>query len=94
MRIRYIGMDNRIRVAKANRVKFLAEGFQASDKQGEWDDTLKGPVIIAHTYRSKGGKRLTLAVPQDFDMEAAQLHLLQNGWLDLSCCPVKMENFY
>ena len=94
MRIRYIGMDQRPRVAEANRVKFLEDGFKATDKQAEWDENLHGPVVIAHVYRSKGGKRLIMQVPESFDMEAAQLQLLQDGWLDLSCCPVKLENLY
>ncbi|MGD9559605.1 MAG: hypothetical protein AB7V55_03245 [Oscillospiraceae bacterium] len=94
MRIRYIGQDDRLRVAEANRVKFLVDGFKAGDKQAEWDDRLTGPVIVVHVYRSKGGKRLTLQVPDDYDMEAAQMQLLEKGWLDLTCCPVKMENLY
>lgn len=94
MRIRYIGLDQRIRVANANRVKFLENGFQVTDKHAEQDESLTGPVIIAHVYRSKGGKRLIMQVPPTFDMAAAQQHLLEKGWYDFSACTVRTENLY
>lgn len=94
MRIRYIGLDNRSRIAEVSRIKFLSDGFKDTDKKGEWDESLTGPVIVMHIVRHKGGKRLTLSVPTDFDMEAAKGHLLEKGWLDLSLCPLKMENLY
>lgn len=94
MRIRYIGMDNRTRIAEVSRVKFFSDGFKSTDKRDEVADELHGPVIVTHLVRHKGGKRLTMQIPADFDIEAAKLQLLENGWLDLSSCPVKMENLY
>lgn len=94
LRIMYTGMDNRVRVTEANRLKFLEDGFQRTDKPDERDDGASGPVIIAHVSRYKGGKRLTLQVPASFNMEAAKTQLLEKGWLDLSMCTVKAENLY
>lgn len=94
MRVLYIGLDKRTRVAETNRVKFLSDGFKSTDKRDEMMEELRGPVIVIHTYRSKGGKRLTLQIPEGFDMEGAKRHLLETGWLDLSSCTVKMENLY
>lgn len=94
MRIRYVGMDGRTRVAQANRVKFLEDGFKATDTHAERDESLHGPLIVAHIYRSNGGKRLIMEVGEDFDMKAAEQQLLEKGWLDLACCPVKTENLY
>ena len=94
MRIRYIGLDNRTRIAEANRVKFLHDGFQSTDKKDEMDDSLNGPIVVAHVYRSKGGKRLTVTVPPGYDMVAARRHLLEKGWLDISDCTVRFENLY
>ncbi len=95
MRVKYVGMDNRVRIAEASRVKFLEGGLQTTDKQAEWDsDVLHGPVVVVHIPYSKGGKRLMLEVAEDFDMEAAQQQLLEKGWCDLSCCPAKTENLY
>jgi len=94
MRIKYMGMDGRVRVAKANRVKFLEDGFRKTDSPAEQDDLLKGPLLIAHVYRSKGGKRVTMHVPEGFDAVAAQTQLLEQGWADLTACIVKNENLY
>lgn len=94
MRIMYRGMDNRVRVSKLNSLKFMEDGFQRTDKQDEREDNISGPVIVAHVYRSKGGKRLTMEVPPGFNMESAKKQLLEQGWLDLSMCTVKNENLY
>lgn len=94
MRIMYTGMDNRVRVSEANRLKFMEDGFQRTDKADERADGVSGPIIVAHVYRSKGGKRLTLQVPDKFDMEAAKMQFLQQGWLDLTMCTVTAENLY
>ena len=94
MRLMYTGLDNRTRVAEANRIKFLEDGFQRTDKMDERSDDIKGPVIVAHVYRSKGGKRLTMNVPEGYDMEVARLQLLEKGFLDVTDCTVKMENLY
>ena len=94
MRIRYIGMDKRTRVSKCISVKFLSDGFKSTDKKAEVDDTIIGPVLVVHLLRSKGGKRLILSVPASFDMESAKLQLLEKGWLDLSDCPIQIENLY
>ena len=94
MRLMYIGMDGRVRVAEANRVKFLEDGFQRTDKYDERSDDIAGPVLVAHVYRSKGGKRLTASVPVGFDMLTARRQLLEQGWLDITACTVKIENLY
>ena len=94
MRLMYMGMDNRVRVAEANRVKFLDEGFRRSDKYDEMYDEISGPVMVAHVYRSKGGKRLTIKPPEGYDMTAARLQLLEKGWLDITDCAVRAENLY
>ncbi len=94
MRIRYIGRDNRTRVVVASSVKFLSDGFKATDKKDEMDDSLHGPMLVIHISRNKGGKRLTLQVPDDFNMEDAKGHLLEKGWIDFSACTLKMENLY
>ncbi len=94
MRIRYIGMDNRPRVVNANRIKFVTDGFKPTDNHDEWDESLSGPAIIAHLFRTKGGKRLIMQAPEGFDLEDAQQHMLREGWLDLTCCTLKWENLY
>lgn len=94
MRLMYIGMDGRLRVAQANRVKFLEDGFKRTDNNDERYDDVSGPVLVAHVYRSKGGKRLTAAVPPGYDMAAARRQLLENGWLDITDCTVKFEVLY
>lgn len=94
MRIRYVGQDGRTRLAEINRIKFVSDGFKPTDKRGEWDETFSGPAIIVHTIRAKGGKRLTFSIPDDFPIEGAKAHMLEEGWLDLSPCPLKMENLY
>ncbi len=94
MRVRYIGLDNRTRIAEMSRIKFLSDGFQDTDTKAEVVEGLEGPLIVLHLVRTKGGKRLILAMPGDFNIEAAKAHLLETGWLDLSYCPLKMENLY
>ncbi len=95
MRIRYVGQDRRTRITEIHRIKFFSDGFRQTDTRDEMMDDLHGPVIVLHTVRAKGGaKRLTLQVPDGFDMEAAKHQLLEHGWLDLSACAVKRENLY
>lgn len=94
MRVMYIGMDKRTRISEANRVKFMEDGFQRTDKNDERDDSINGPVIIAHVYRSRGGKRLILSVPEGYNMAEAEQNLLRHGFLDLSPCTVRSENLY
>lgn len=94
MRIMYKGMDGRSRVCMCNRVKFLEGGFQHTDQLNEQVGDIKGSVLIVHTFRNKGGKRLTMQVPEDFDMVKAQRQLLAQGWLDLSACTIRAENQY
>ena len=94
MRIRYIGTDGRTRIAEVTRVKFMHDGWTARDKRHELDDDIKGPVIVAHQFNAKNGRRLIMPVADEFDMDAAKIHLLEKGWLDLSACPVKYESFY
>ncbi len=94
MRLMYRGMDGRIRVAEANRVKFLEDGFKRTDKIDERSDEITGPVIVAHVYRSKGGKRITVTVPDNYDMATARTQLLEKGYLDISEYTVRMENLY
>lgn len=94
MRISYKGLDKRDRVAEVSRIKFLFDGFKGTDKKGEWDESLSGPIIVMHTLRHKGGKRLTFSVSESFNMQDAKNFLLKNGWLDLEACTLKMENLY
>ena len=94
MRIRYIGADGRIRVTEVIRVKFMHDGWTARDKRHEIDEDIKGHVIVAHQVNTKNGKRLIMSIPDGYDMGAAEIHLLEKGWLDLSSCPVKFESFY
>ncbi|MDL2293926.1 hypothetical protein LJC60_04760 [Ruminococcaceae bacterium OttesenSCG-928-D13] len=95
MRIRYIGMDKRTRITEANRVKFMSDGWKSGDKKYEVDESIRGPVAVVHTDRGKsGGKRLVIPLPGNFDIEGAKVHLLENGWLDLSALPVAIENLY
>lgn len=94
MRIKYVGLDGCTRVAQANRVKFLAEGFKLAERQMEWDNNLEGPLLVVHVYRSKGGKRLVMKLPERYNIDAAQTQMLEMGWLDLSEIPVQMENLY
>jgi len=93
MRIRYVGTDGRTRVAEVLRVKFMHDGWTARDKRHEVDDDIKGPVLVVHQINAKGGKRLILSAGYGFDMNAAKIHLLEKGWLDLSTCTVKFESF-
>ena len=94
MMIRYIGPDKRTRIAEANRVKFMSDGYRATTRGNEYDESFKGALLVAHIYYAKGGKRLTMQVPDNFDMEAAKAQLLEKGWLDLSTCTVRLENLY
>jgi hypothetical protein len=94
MRIRYIGQDGRTRIAEATRVKFMSDGWKQRDKRYEIDEDITGPVIVAHVVRSGGGKSLVMPVTSGFDMEVAKQQLLEKGWIDLSACPVKVENLY
>ena len=94
MRIRYVGPDNRTRIAEANRVKFMSGGYRSTDKASEVDEGFVGPLLVAHIYYSKGGKRITMEVPDGFDMETAKQQLLEKGWLDLSACKVQGETLY
>lgn len=94
MRIRYIGLDNRTRITEALRVKFFSDGFQPTDKRDEVEDNVFGPVIVVHLTRNRGGKRLTMQVPDDFDIETAKQNLLEKGWADLSNCTLKTEHLY
>ncbi len=94
MRIKYVGLDNRTRIAEANRIKFMSDGFKPTDRHIEQDDSITGPAIVIHVYRNGGGKRLTLQVPPGYDMEAAKAQALERGWIDLSNCLVKLENLY
>ena len=94
MRIRYVGTDGRTRIAEVLRVKFMQDGWTARDKRHEVGEDITGPIIVVHQINAKGGKRLILPVSDGFDMAAAKIHLLEKGWLDLSCCQVKFESFY
>ena len=95
MRIKYIGQDQRLRVAKVHRVKFLGEGFRTGDKKSEWDEDTATSLIVCHlVHRQTGGKLLTLKPPEGFDMKTAENHLLENGWLDLSACTTGIESIY
>lgn len=94
MRIMYVGLDKRTRVADALRVRFLQDGFQPSDRAGETIDGTHGPVIVVHLLRVKGGKRLIMSVPERFDMLEQELHLLREGWINLAECTVVAENLY
>lgn len=94
MRVKFIGLDKRTRVSKASSIKFVDDGFQDTDKQIEWDERVGGPALVVHLYRMKGGKRLTMEVPDNFNMAAAERQILEAGWLDLSDCVVKSESLY
>ena len=95
MRIKYVGADGRTRITKVIRVKFMHDGCTMRDKRREADEDITGPVIVVHQISSsKSGKRLSMSVPDGFDMDAAKSHLLEKGWLDLSGCPMKFESFY
>lgn len=94
MRIKYIGLDNQARIAETNRLKFLPDGFDSNNKRSEGDESIQGPIIVAHVYRTKGGRRLIMQVPPGFSMAGAQRALLENNWLDLSECTMKAENLY
>lgn len=93
MRIQYTGLDGRTRVAECNRLKFIPDGMKPTDNQQEYAGT-SGPIIVAHVYRYKGGKRVIMQVPDGFDIDAARLHFLEKGWVDLAACPVKTETPY
>lgn len=93
MRIMYTGMDGRTRVAQGNRIKFLEDGFQRTDKMNEREEGTNGPVLVVHTTRDKGGKRLVMEVPAGYDMNAAARQVLEQGWIDLTDCTVKTESF-
>ena len=94
MRLMYIGQDGRTRVAIVSRVKFLEDGFKVTDKYGDPDGVVSGPVLVVHSYRSKGAKRLIVSVPESYNMGRAQFQLLEKGWLDITECTVVMENLY
>ena len=94
MRVMYVGMDKRTRVAESTGVKFLEDGFKSTDRSNERDDEITGPVIVMHTLRNKGGKRIMMEMDTRFDMNKAQIQLLENGWLDLTEGTVRMENLY
>lgn len=94
MRVMYRGMDGRTRVSEAIRFKFLEDGFKNTDSGSERDETVKGPVIIVHLYRNKGGKRIILEADDRFNMMAAEKRALEDGWLDLSDCVARNENLY
>lgn len=94
MRVKYIGKDNRVRISKANRFKFLPDGFQSTDPRNERDEDIQGSLIVFHTYRAKGGKLVVVSVPDDFKFDFVQMQILQNGWVDLSMYPVVSENHY
>lgn len=94
LRIMYTARDGRLRVNDTNRVKFMEDGFQETDKPDEHLEDIKGPIIVAHVYRARGGKRLTFEVPEGFDMELAKRNLLEHGWLDLSACILREEVQY
>lgn len=94
MRIMYTGMDNRTRVATANRVKYLPDGFQDTDQRNEREEGVRGPILIIHTHRSKGGRRLIIKVPAEYNMEAAMRELLEKGWYDFTDLKVITENLY
>jgi len=94
MRVKYVGQDQRRRVAQIHRAKFICGGFRAGDKKTEWDDDTGSSLIVCHLTRQSGGKLITLKPPEGFDMEAAENHLLENGWLDLSNCTPGIESLY
>ena len=94
MRVMYIGLDKRVRVAQAVRVRFLEDGFQPTDRGDGIVEGVDGPMIVVHLLRAKGGKRLTMSVPLEFNMLGQELHLLQEGWVNLSECTVIAENLY
>ncbi|MDR0311148.1 MAG: hypothetical protein LBJ21_06145 [Acidobacteriota bacterium] len=94
MRIRYVGSDGRTRIAEITRVKFMHDGWTTRDKRNEVDEDIKGPLVVVYQPSGKGGKRLIMLAPDEFDMNAAKIHLLEKGWLDLSSCQMKVESFY
>lgn len=95
MRIMYYGMDERLRISKATGVKFIEDGFRETDKNIERDASINGPVVVIHTKRSKGGKRIVMEVDPRFDMKRAEKQLLEQGWLDLSNdAKVRLENLF
>ncbi len=94
MRIMYTGMDGRIRVAKATRIKFLEDGFQSTDSNAERSDLVQGPCLVVHIFRNKGGKRLLVEVPNGYDMYSARFTILKEGYLDITECAVKQETLY
>ena len=94
MRIKYTGQDQRPRVAQIRRAKFISGGFRAGDKRAEWDDDTGNSLIVCHLDRPNGGKLITLKPPDGFDMTAAENHLLESGWLDLSGCTPGIEKVY
>ncbi len=93
MRVMYQGLDGRTRVAEANRIKFLEDGFKSTDNQTERDDKVKGSALVVHLYRQKGGKRLIMQADR-FNMDAAMREVLETGWIDLTSCTVTNESFY
>ena len=94
MRVMYQGVDKRTRVAEANRIKFLEDGFKSTDNQTERDNNVHGSALVVHLYRQKGGKRLIMQAEQSFNMDAAMRQALETGWIDLTSCTVKSESFY
>lgn len=94
MRIMYRGLDKRTRVVQAVRVRFLEDGIQPTDRRDGIVEGATGPIIVAHLLRAKGGKRLIMSVPEGFNLLGQELHLLQEGWVNLSECTVIAENLY
>lgn len=94
MRVRYIGMDGRTRVAEANRVKFVSDSYKDTDNANENTELTHGPAIVVHVNRLKGGKRLMMEVPEGFNLEALKEQFLEKGWADLSAFTVKGEFLY
>lgn len=94
MRLAFIGLDNRPRVAEIHRIKFLDDGFLDTDNRNEYMDTFHGPAVVVHIYLHKGGRRLIFKAPERMNMEAARMKILQDGWLDLSDCELVIENRY
>ncbi len=100
MRISYVGMDGRLRVAEASRIKYLPDGFQKTDTRNEYTEEYSGPLLVVHIARNKGGKRLVLSVPEGADfgttpgVGAAIAQALKEGWADFSQYETKSEVAY
>lgn len=94
MRVRYVGLDKRTRVAEANRIKFISDSYKDTDNMNEQFGNVNGPAIVVHVNRLKGGKRVLMEIPEGFDIEGAKQHALEKGWIDLSACTTKAEYAY